>query len=173
MFRRMTIVITLLAFAFTGCAGLNASLKDAYAQRANPMEALATFSITDLEAAVKLAEAGQDDAALMCYSFVLDEVKAFQARPKAPAGGDTSGPISTIQKFRNGLHGAQSSTSQSFMGKLDLHCAAYRTSVEIDIAKGAALAGSVAASGGANASSLIPALKAIAPLLGLNIPVLP
>jgi hypothetical protein len=129
--------------------------------------ALRAFTVMDLEAAVKLAVAGQDDAALMCYQFVLEEVRKAQAATRAAVGSDTPGPVSVIQKFRNGLHGPAESTSRTFFGRLDLHCASYRTSVEIDLLRGAMMGAAVA---GGDVAALLPALKALAPVLGLTLP---
>ena len=173
MFKRISVAITLLAFAFTGCAGVNANLKAAYAERGNPLQALQDFTMADLDATVALAQQGQDESALMCMSFIRDEAKKLQAMPKGQQGNDVAGPLSALQKFRNGIHGAQSASSQNMLAQIDLHCAAYRDSVNIDIIKGSAMVGSVVGSGGANIGSILPALKALAPLIGLNFPVLP
>lgn len=152
-----------LCLFLTGCASLTGSVDE----RPDPGDTLRALAIQDLGQALVLARQGEDDAAVMCYTFLLDQAMAAQAGPSVPFGSDTAGPISVIQKFRNGLHGPRTSQSRSFFGRLDLHCAAYRTSVEIDLVKGA-LAGAAAAGG--NPGALRPALKALLPLLGVRVP---
>ena len=160
---RRPVGCALLALLLTGCG----AFMEAGVMRPDPREALRAFAVSDLREAVALAIEGEDDAALMCYQFLLEQVQALQARPAAGVRLDSAGPISSIQRFRNGLHGPQASQSRSFFGRLDLHCAAYRTSVEIDLVKGA-LAGAAAAGG--NVGALRPALKALLPLLGVRLP---
>jgi hypothetical protein len=103
----------------------------------------------------------------MCYDYLLGEVKAIQARPKGMRARAFSGPVSAVQVVRNGIHGPSVSTSRSLLGKPNVYCAAYRTSLEIDIVRGAMLGAAVA---GGDVGALLPALRTLAPLLGLSLP---
>jgi hypothetical protein len=161
------VVMVALALGVTGCATPGAPTGP-LTFRGDPVAALERFTVLDLEAAIRLAVAGEDDAAKLCYEYVLGEVRLLHAR--RAAGAPTSpvaGPVSVVQQFRNGIHGPTTSTSRSLLGKLDLHCAAYRTSVEIDLVRGAMLGAAVA---GGDVAGLLPALKTMAPLLGINLP---
>ena len=164
MNKNAVLLLLLPALLLTGCATTAAGRS---ARHADHVAALRAFTVADLSAAITLATDGQDDAALLCYQFVLAEVKKAQMYAPGPLGGDTPGPISVIQKFRNGLHGPAPSTSRTFFGRLDLHCASFRTSVEIDLVRGALAGASVA---GGNVGALLPALRALAPVLGLTLP---
>lgn len=141
-------VLLLLALvSLTACTSLPKPMQDKVA-------ALAAFETKDLTTARDIAIAGQDKAGAQCLTYLAAKSAALQtsaANPPAPP--DLSLPISDLERIRVAIH--MPSVGSSFLEDLDLNCAALRTSIEIDAAKGALLGAGIAASGGATAPAAI------------------
>lgn len=153
----MRIVLGVLFIAaLGGCASVPGSQ--------DTVAALRAFAVRDLSTARDIAVAGGDKAGAQCLTYLAAKAEALAAAP-APAGPppDLSLPISDLERLRVAIHAP--SVGASFLEDLDLHCAALRTSIEIDLVKGAMVGASIAGSGGATAPAA--GLKAIPVLLRL------
>lgn len=135
--------VLVLALLLSGCASTGL---------ADRLAALKEFTASDAKAALAIATKGGDKPAMQCLPYIITKVESLEAlQPKD--GGALPGLLSEFETLRVAIHG--SSLGEDFFADLDLYCAALRTSVEIDVAKGAVLGASVAGSGGASAPSVM------------------
>ena len=154
--RRARLLGLILSVGVAGCAS------DGLADR---LAALKEFTVADATTALEIATKGQDKAAMQCYPFILTKLVALEAlQPRPLVPGQLPGLLTEFETVRVAIHGPHA-LGEEFFADLDLHCAALRTSVEIDVAKGALLASSVAGSGGAAAPGV--AIKVLPILLRL------
>lgn len=148
--------LILFACLSVGCAGQTGT---AFHDR---LAALSAFTVTDLSMATSILSDGGDKAGAMCLGYLTEKATALAAQPVAPPP-DLNMPISDLARIRVAIH--SKSIGPSFFEDLDYHCAALRTSLEIDAAKGAMLLSGIVASGGASAPDA--AMKALPVLLRL------
>ncbi len=145
----------LLAFLLVGCATASGSTP------AERLAALKEFTADDAAHALAILTAGGDAAGVQCFSYLVLKIEALQAEVKLPTPPTKPpGLLTTFATVRVAIHGKDTGPDQ--LAELDLHCAALRTSLEIDAAKGAMLGASLAASGGADAPA---ALGKVMPML--------
>lgn len=148
--------LILFACLSVGCGGpLSVSVHERVAM-------LATFEVADLSKATGILADGGDKAGSMCLGYLTDKATTLAAQP-APPPPEPNMPISDLARIRVAIHAK--SSGPSFFDDLDFHCAALRTSLEIDAAKGAMVVSGIVASGGASAPDA--AMKALPVLLRL------
>ena len=127
---------------------------------ANPVQTLAQFTVTDLQAASADAHASNDVAAYQCYDYLAKVVPTIQ--PTAPAG--TVGAFLAFQKARdlaNGLNRANAGLSQ-----LNLACAPLVIDAQTTINKLALLGVGAASTGGV----LLPLAPGLNAAIGASVP---
>jgi hypothetical protein len=131
-------------FSLTACATAGGTMADRLA-------ALQEFTVADGQAALAVAVKGGDKAGAQCLSYLVPKIAAIQ-QPAAPPT-EWPGLLTQFETVRVAIHGQD--TGPALLEEIDLNCAALRTSIEIDVAKGALLGASVAGSGGATAPGAI------------------
>lgn len=135
----------LLGLVFlTGCA--STGLHDR-------LDTLKEFSSTDARKALTIMTLGGDKPGVQCFTYLVAKIDALQVPQIALPDDGPPGLLEVFARVRVAIHGQN--TGQDFLTDLDLHCAALRTSIEIDVAKGAVMGAKIAGSGGATAPSAI------------------
>ena len=149
-------------------AATTAAVPAAATEPSNPLVALQTFTLADIQAASADAHAqpaqpgcsSGDCTAYQCYDWLSANL------PSAPSftAGSTVGAVLLFQKGRDALNGV--SGSNGFLASFNRACAPLATDVKVTLAKFGLIAAGTAATGGALAPAAagLPALGAALPI---------
>jgi hypothetical protein len=145
--KKMLALVT--ALMFTGCASFGTvSVPKGIVTVESRIEMLKKFTAQDAQTALDHATAAQDKPAVQCLNYLVPKIKALAVAGETPAGTvQVPGALTVTEDVRIAIH---SNTAQDgFLADLDLNCAALRTSIEMDIARGAVLAAGASTGAGA------------------------
>ncbi len=143
-----------LTLPLGACSGVGANLDAAKAAAAtgpaaspDPLAVLAKFTLTDLQHAKAMADAGNDKLASLCYGYLATQIAA-------QSGGDpnasVAGLVSGFEKQRLLLRNLNAGLADDFQ----INCAPFLSDVRLNIARLAALAGGAAVLGAASAGAV-------------------
>ena len=135
----MLLVVTLAA-----CANQPAAT-GAPPTQADPLAALAKFTIADLQSASADAKAHNDKLASMCYDYLAAQLSA-----QGPATPQSLGAVTVFQKARDLQSAVNSGISQDFQ----INCAPLLSDVRLNLIRLGAIGAGAAATGGAAAPFL-------------------
>jgi len=110
-------------------------------QAADPLDAIAKFTLTDLQHAEADAKAHADKVAEMCYAYLASQLE--QKSAGAP-NGTIAGAISAFQKGRDLLRTVSSGISDDFQ----VSCAPLLSDARLNLLRLGVLGGGAAATGG-------------------------